>query len=229
LERGHFREIKRKPYIVCEKIYGERCLLVFKGCETVLFDKGVEPRSIIMTGVPKGTRNGTIFDGVLMPDSTFVIHDAVVVCGEDMKGLDLLSRLERIERFISGTIESRKNTVKLELRTFFTIKDIKYSHEQLYFMSVLDSKVFKWKMPEKYTVSFEVKNSTDLCVSGIFECVLEEPTDHDVIECRYEPSIMRWRPVRARKYPNNRKTFYHTLRAVHDNIRIPELVRSFTC
>ena len=105
--------------------------------------------------------------------------------------------------------------------------------------------LFKWKPRDQNTIDFKAKRWSDakwgLYVQErgtlVFESELstqqapEWVTEDSIVECQYmvEDEPRWWKPVTLRKdkvHPNNRRTFYNTLKNIREDIKWTEFVTS---
>jgi hypothetical protein len=99
--------------------------------------------------------------------------------------------------------------------------------------------MFKWKPQRKNTVDFALqrdcvrKGVWRLYVQDKGQLVYESETLQEedyfeegaIVECEYVPEAEAWRAIKRRldkTYPNNRRTFYATLRNIRENIQMEE-------
>ena len=93
IEYRHFGTLKARPYVVCEKTDGTRCMLMafmFQGRKVCLRVN----RALEMVMCPLNFRRpiyeGTILEGELYGDDTLMLYDALLVSGVPVGHLDFL-------------------------------------------------------------------------------------------------------------------------------------------
>lgn len=180
IERRHFNILCSQPYVVCEKTDGVRCMLLafmFEGrkicvCLNRALDMFLCPlnfRKSVYDG------NGTILEGELYNDKTFMIYDALIVNGKGVGHLDLLDRLKNIEELMKLLTVLKYDPIALKIKTFHLLIDFKTFMEDylptvtqdmdgLIFTPVktwvktgTHETMFKWKPREKNTIDFRMK------------------------------------------------------------------------
>lgn len=99
--------------------------------------------------------------------------------------------------------------------------------------------MFKWKERDKNTIDFqakwcEVQNRWNLFIQekGVLYYETDTVTDvplaeNCIVECQYmcDDEPMWWKPIHVRtdkKHPNNKRTFYKTLKNISENIQLHE-------
>ena len=180
IERKHFNTLCSQPYVVCEKTDGVRCMLLafmFEGrkicvCLNRALDMFLCPlnfRKSVYDG------NGTILEGELYNNETFMIYDALVVNGKGVGHLDFLDRLKHIEELMKLLTVLKYDPITLKIKTFHLLTDFKTFMEDylptvtqdmdgLVFTPVktwvktgTHETMFKWKPREKNTIDFQMK------------------------------------------------------------------------
>ena len=124
---------------------------------------------------------------------------------------------------------------------------INFNTDGLVFTPVEDSikigtheTMFKWKPRDKNTIDFQVKKRSDSLGLYIqekgtlfFQSILplEEWSlnEDDIVECQYmvDDPVPWWKPVGVRTdktYPNNRRTFFRTLKNISEDIQPCEFI-----
>ena len=184
IERKHLHLLTRNEYFACEKTDGTRIALVCcvvdgkKVAVTVNRAMDMTPVSLCM---PRGAFDGTILDGEMVQckngETHFMLYDAVMVTGKDIKKLNLRERLGEIEDFVDDIVQMPSDKFKIKLKKFYYMKNVKdliglvqsdgfpYPTDGLVFTPMYDpikigthDTMFKWKPREKNTVDFLVKN-----------------------------------------------------------------------
>jgi hypothetical protein len=194
--------------------------------------------------VPREFFNGTMLDGEMMSDGSYVVYDAVMIKGKSIKNYSFLKRLYYIHKLIKET--------PFHVKKFYLMKNFKYFLENattgysdgfiftpLYepVCVATQNTLFKWKAVDNITIDFMVKGGklwvqernvpvyvTDCQWAGMY-------TDGDIVECRYVDDV--WVPVKLRTdkdYPNSTKTFQNSLRSIRENVCVQDifLYRSIT-
>jgi len=227
IERSHFPLLKKNKYVVCEKSDGVRHLLVsfmFGDKKICVLVNRMFTITLVPLNLPKVAYQGTILDGELV-DTTFLIYDAVVVSGTNVKDFNLIERLQSAEKILMGVMRVKTNPVSLKMKTFCSLKEYDYNTvvsgtDGLIFTPVHESiktgtheTMFKWKPRDKNTIDFQFKrwdpqNKWGMYVLEkgrlVFESELlyiKSPdwiTDEDcIVECQYmcDEEPRWWKPI----------------------------------
>ena len=187
IERRHFKHFKNE-YYACEKTDGVRIALVCleingtKHCCTV--DRAMKFQPVVFKSIGKRAYNGTILDGEMVTTkdgkTMFMVYDAVLICGENVKGSNFKDRLDKIKIFIKSIMKMKSDPFLIKLKTFYNMSDIhklvekikcddfEYKNDGLIFTPVRDpirigthETMFKWKPRDMNTIDFIVKNRQD--------------------------------------------------------------------
>jgi hypothetical protein len=123
--------------------------------------------------------NGTILEGELYNDDTFMMYDALIVNGKGVGHLDFLDRLKHIEELMKLLTVLKYDPIALKIKTFHLLSDFKTFMEDylptvtqdmdgLIFTPVktwvktgTHETMFKWKPREKNTIDFQMKRVND--------------------------------------------------------------------
>ena len=184
IEYRHFKILQSQPYVVCEKTDGIRCMLLafmFEGKKVcVLLNRALDVYLCPLNFkrcVYEG--NGTILEGELYEENTFMIYDGLITAGKAIGQLDLLERLKNIEELIKNLTVLKYDPVKLQIKTFHLLQDFKTFMEDylpkvtqkidgLIFTPIktwvkigTHETMFKWKPREKNTIDFQMKKKGD--------------------------------------------------------------------
>lgn len=253
IERRHFVEFRKREYLVCEKTDGVRHMLV--SCEhegkrvTALVN-----RAFAMTPVSTMIPRGTILDGELVElkaggtRPVFLVYDAVVVKGLDVRRQPLTSRLEAARSLLKSVVRSTKDPFEIRVKTMIPLKDFvslaplesfPWVTDGLVFTPVPDpirmgthETLFKWKPRDRITIDFLVRNGRELFVQDrgteykeaeLHRGAYERFPDGSILECGY--GDLGWVPEKIRTdktYPNNRRTYFRTLVNLRENIQLAE-------
>lgn len=244
IERRHFALLKKSEYMVCEKMDGVRHLLVSTDEKKV----ALVDRSFHITPINYTLPKNTLLDGELVTRNdgkqVFLVHDAVMIRGEDLKECPLTERLEKSKALVR-TILSKSPFVTI-VKPMYPLKNLadlkhddNYITDGLIFTPVHEpirtgthETLFKWKPREHITIDFQVQDSTKLYIQErgrlILEAELHNTTgypDGTIVECDYGET--GWRVVRVRTdktYPNNRRTFLRTIVNLRENIQKDEFL-----
>ena len=243
IERRHFPALKRQPYVVCEKTDGVRYLLTCDETKTC----ALVNRAFEVTHVALNLPRGTILDGELVEchdaKKLFVVHDAVLVRGENVTQMPLTERLAKAKSVVRTIVRTAKSPFGLVVKTMTPLEDFNkvpteypYETDGLVFTPVNEpvrtgthETMFKWKPRDRITIDFLVRG-TDLYIQErgqlIKEVSIHGPhgyPDDTIIECDYRE--IGWTPVKVRTdktYPNNRRTYLRTLVNLRENIKREE-------
>jgi len=246
IERSHFGILRHSHYMVCEKTDGVRHMLVcfeFDGRKYCLLVNRAFEFKYTTLAVPRGT----ILDGELLGNE-FLVYDAVMIRGEDVKGLNLLKRLEKAKEL---QIPKTPGNVKVRVKPMYGLKDIRSveltpQSDGLVFTPLYEpvrmgthETLFKWK--PNNTIDFLVQQYESgvygLHIQGAMvkpltkDCAMgREPREFDgkIVECEYGKS--GWSIIKIREdktYPNNKRTYERTLVNIRENITLSELKSVF--
>ena len=213
IERRHFPYLKNNKYLLCEKTDGVRRALVCKNKETVLIDRKLDVTPIKIA-MPRSAREGTILDGELLDDGRFIVYDALVLSGVSVKDHKLTTRIKAIRAFVGGILQTPSNTVTIQLKRFFPIRDVyhfyteympklTYKTDGLVFTPIDEpmrkgthETMFKWKPRDMNTIDFQLKRKGDkwsMYIQDrgrlIFESIIQHNKDwmkeDMIVECQY--------------------------------------------
>lgn len=246
IERRHFPLLERQPYFVCEKTDGTRNLLVnFEG-STHLVNRSFESK-LVKVRIPKDT----ILDGELVvcknEKCLFMVHDAVVVKGENLVQRPLDYRLEAARKAIKTIIKTAHAEFEIRVKTMWPLESIKnvptefeYETDGLVFTPVQEpirtgthETMFKWKPRERITIDFSIMDGKKLYVQerGVpyLESELSRPVqipDGTIVECGYGKLGWFVEKIRTDKtYANNRRTYFRTIINIRESITLDEFYR----
>lgn len=179
IERRHFPTLARNDYVVTEKTDGLRqfvvALKIGQTRKSFIVNRAFD---IIEVPLRLGVRayEGTILDAELLGSQLYVF-DAVFMDGAPCGHLDFLTRLERIEQFMSSVISMTNDAYRLRLKQFHAFCDFttfadeylpSVSHEVkvdgVIFIPVREpvkmgthETMFKYKKLEKNTIDFKLE------------------------------------------------------------------------
>lgn len=243
VERVHIPYIKSHNYVVCEKTDGQRFMLAcftHDGRKYCLFVNRSFDMYIVSFSIPRNT----LLEGELVNDTMYMIYDGYMVASEDIRNLSYIDRLRKIEPVTKGPSTT---TIKLKMKTMWKLtslpeleqKQFPYKTDGYIFTPVDEpiklmthETMFKWKPLDKITIDFKVikrLGNYGLYVwhrgSYIYECDIHdgEKYNEKIVECRFSNGA--WIPVKIRTdkpMPNNRVTFFRTLRNIRENIQVSE-------
>ena len=187
IERRHMTLLNNNKYLACEKSDGTRIALVCLGWANkrycVAVNRSMNMR-VLKLSLPKSAYKGTILDTELVDTKSgkphLMVYDAVLISGTLVKNDNLTQRLEQTQRFVSGIMKLKSDTVVIKLKTFYPldtmdklIHDVRgnkfeYENDGLIFTPINEpvrmgthETLFKWKERDKNTIDFLVKNRDD--------------------------------------------------------------------
>lgn len=250
IERQHFSILKKNEYLVCHKMDGTRHLLVsfeIDGVKKVALMNRAFQTTYLSYTLPKDT----ILDGELVKRNdgkdVFLVHDAVMIRGEDVKHLSLVERLDKA-RTLVRSIMSKTPFVTLvktmiPLSDIGSLKDEPYETDGLIMTPIHEpvrsgthETMFKWKPRHRITIDFMIRNGNELYIQErgrlMHEAFLYGTRnmipDGTIVECEYSDN--GWSIVKLRDdktYPNNRRTFLRTLVNLREDIQLKEFIDLF--
>jgi hypothetical protein len=252
IERRHFVEFKKREYFVCEKTDGVRHMLVSCEHDTKRVTALVN-RAFAMAPVCTMIPRGTILDGELVElkaggKPVFLVYDAVVVKGVDVRRMPLDRRLEAARGLLKSVIRSTKDPFEIRVKAMIRMRDFASLPPLEDFPWVTDGLVFtpvpepirmgthetlfKWKPRDRITIDFSVRNGRELFVQDRGTEYKEAELhlrnrmsipDGAILECGY--GDLGWFVEKRRTdktYPNNRRTYFRTLVNIRENIQQSE-------
>lgn len=238
IERVHLPLLRKQPYVVCEKTDGTRYFLAcvtFEEKKFTIFVNRAFDMFIVSLPVPRNT----LIDGEMV-NGKFMIFDAVIVNGTDLRALDYISRLKAAEAVTRGPPTKLRLVMKKmwPLSGFKQLTDQKFEYDtDGYIFTPVNEPIrmethetmFKWKPLDRITVDFMVISNT-LCVwdrkHGMVRIQPIAPGyETEIVECAFKNK--QWVPVKVRKdksHPNNRRTYLRTIVNINEDIKPEEFV-----
>jgi hypothetical protein len=191
-------------------------------------------RKLHMNAVQLAIPRNTILDGEMIGD-TFMIFDAVMVNGKDIRNLNYLDRLREAETAIRGP----QFKIRLKMKTMWPssaaaeVWSKNPEADGLIFTPVDDpvrmethDTMFKWKPIDRITIDFKVHQGW-LCIwdrgEGMIKVQKTTAKESTILECKLVSD--QWVPVKVREdkdMPNNRRTMMRTLVNLREKIDINE-------
>ena len=238
--------------LVCVEVARQRrAVLVNRALEMRVVPLALPPSAY------KGTiLDGEVYEGTMLAYDALFVDGAPVGHLNFLDRLDRMENLiKRIIVMKSDVFKLRLKTFHVvdDMHVFLDdyLPTVKEKIDGLVFTPVNEpmrigthETMFKWKPKEKNTVDFALQR--DCVRRGVWrlyvqdkgqlvyesETLQEEPYFEEgaIVECEYVPEIERWRAIKRRTdktYPNNRRTFYATLRNIKEDIRVEEFRELF--
>jgi len=253
IERRHFALLKRQPYFVCEKTDGVRQFLVSTPEGTFIVNRAfqVEP---VKVKIPKDT----LLDGELVrlknQKMAFVIHDAVLVKGENVMNLTLDQRLEKARSVTKCIIKTATAPFEVRVKKMYRLfeepipdlNSFDYETDGIVMTPIEEpvrmgthETMFKWKPRERITIDFQIQNGFELFVQDRGELYKEaelhlshqrrDLPDGTIVECGYGDLGWFVEKVRTDKtHANNRRTYFRTIVNIRENIQLAEITTGGT-
>jgi len=201
--------------------------------------------------LPKSAYLGTVLDGELL-DREFIVYDAVCVSGQSVAKNCLLDRYGEAEKFIKGILKVKTDPFVVRLKELFLFNEFQDFLQKYKTFKYVDGIIltpnddpirtgthetlFKWKPRDLNTIDFQMKkdkNRWNMFVQDAGNLIFESEipiegsptwiTEDCIAECQYVNG--KWKPIHLRedkKHPNNRRTFYRTLKNISEDIKIEE-------
>ena len=251
IERCHFGLLKKQPYLVCEKTDGVRLMLVCfehngkKIC--ALVNRAFEAHTASLT-IPRDT----VLDGELVQQKTgrwlYLVYDAVVVKGEDVRAKPLTERLAMANKTTRLIIKSAKDPFEVKTKSMFQLEKISempvldafpYETDGVVFTPINEpvrmgthETMFKWKPRDRITIDFYFRDNilhiqdrgNFVRIATLYPPVAYPPGT--ILECGYGET--GWYVVKVRTdktHPNNKRTYHRTIVNLRENILIEELMK----
>jgi len=249
IERRHFALLRRQPYFVCEKTDGVRQFLIGNSDGTFIVNRAFQVEAVKIR-IPKDT----LLDGELVKlkneKMAFVIHDAVIVKGEDLMNLPLDQRLEKARGVIKAIIKTAAAPFEIRVKKMYKLfeeqipdlNSFDYETDGIVMTPIREpirmgthETMFKWKPRERITIDFQLKNGLDLFVQDRGELYKEaelhngnkrqDLPDGAIVECGYGDLGWFVEKVRTDKsHSNNRRTYFRTIVNIRENIQLSEIM-----
>ena len=239
IEKKHIPSLSRTPYLVCEKTDGVRHFLV---CFTDSQNRKIcalVNRSFEFALFPLTVPRDTLLDGELLGND-FIVHDAICIQGEDVRQMNLVDRLKRVNSLARAIIPIQKLRVSCKHMIPYTdMKNLKLSdHNDGVIFTPVNEPVrmgthrtlFKWKPRDKITVDFHMDTHGVIHIQNESKlmpvCRLESiPSAPCIVECSYDGTKWVQEKIRTDKsHPNNKRTFDRTMINIRENIELCDLV-----
>jgi hypothetical protein len=245
IERRHFPLLLKQPYLVCEKTDGVRHLLL--SCEDGVF---IMNRAFKTEQVKIRIPKDTLLDGELVTAKNgkvlFMVYDAVVVKGDDLKEAPLTTRLDAARKVAKAIIKTAGAPFEIRIKNMSALGSLpdldsfEYETDGLVFTPVNEpirtgthETMFKWKPRDRITIDFQIFNGDQLYVQDRGQPYLEaelhlkhkrmDIPDGTIVECGYGDlgwSVEKTRPDKT--YANNRRTYFRTIINIRENIQFSE-------
>lgn len=240
--------LKRQPYFVCEKTDGVRQFLISNTEGTFIVNRAFQVESVKIR-IPKDT----LLDGELVKlknqKMAFVVHDAVLVKGENLMDLPLDQRLEKARGVTKAIIKTATAPFDVRVKKMYRLfeepipdlNSFDYETDGIVMTPIREpirmgthETMFKWKPRERITIDFELKNGNDLFVQDRGELYKEAELhmrnqynnlpDGTIVECGYGDLGWFVEKVRTDKtHANNRRTYFRTIVNIRENIQLNEI------
>lgn len=253
IERRHFPWLKRQPYFVCEKTDGVRQFLISNEDGVFIVNRAFQMEPVKIR-IPKDT----LLDGELVKlkneKMAFVVHDAVLVKGENLMDHPLDQRLAKAGVVVKAIIKTATAPFEVRVKKMYrlfeeSIPDLNsfpYETDGIVMTPVNEpirmgthETMFKWKPRDRITIDFQLKNGTELFVQDRGELYKEaalhlrhqrkDLPDGSIVECGYGDLGWFVEKVRTDKtHANNRRTYFRTIVNIRENIQLSEITGGTT-
>jgi len=209
IERRHFPWLKRQPYFVCEKTDGVRQFLISNEDGVFIVNRAFQMEPVKIR-IPKDT----LLDGELVKlkneKMAFVVHDAVLVKGENLMDHPLDQRLAKASGVVKAIIKTATAPFEVRVKKMYrlfeeSIPDLNsfpYETDGIVMTPINEpirmgthETMFKWKPRDRITIDFQLKNGTELFVQDRGELYKEaelhlrhqrkDLPDGAIVECGY--------------------------------------------
>lgn len=239
LEKKHITMIRTNNYFVSEKTDGIRMGLICIGKTAILVDRKMKSTPVHFY-IPDEFYNGTMLDGEMMSDGTYVVYDMIMICGKNIRNLHFNTRLYYMHKYL--------HSLPVVIKKFYLLKNIRYLLQNLsskkadgLIFTPCDEPVkiathntmFKWKSVENITIDFRTENGKIYLQNRNVPVYVTKPLwaneypDNTIVECSFSNNT--WKPIKVRTdkdYPNSVKTFDRTMKSIRENITIQYLQHS---
>lgn len=237
LQKRHIRMLYNNNYYVSEKVDGVRMALVFNSNFVGFVNRKFDTIPVNFE-VPDEFKRGTILDGEMLDDGTYMVYDVIVICGISVKNLNFNMRLFYINTYLKE--------LPIKIKKFYSINNINFLLDNLSSSSMdgliftpwdepvrigTHNNMFKWKPLYKITIDFRTENGNIYIQSRNRPVYVDSPEwandypDNSIIECYY--SNNKWIPIKIRNdkdYPNSVSTFNNTLMSIKEDVSVQDIL-----
>ena len=238
LERRHLRKLRHRNYFVSEKTDGIRMGFICKGDTAAFVNRRLEMKPVNFD-IPKEMYKGTMLDGEMLVDGTYVVYDAVIIRGVCIKDYNFNERLYYMRKLLTN--------LPFSIKKFYFVNNIKYllnnlssrASDGLIFTPwdepvrvATNKNMFKWKPLKDITIDFRIDGGK-LYIQDRNSPVYVTATswasdypDDTIIECSFVNG--EWTPLKIRTdkdYPNSTRTFDSTMKSIKENVTIQDILR----
>lgn len=248
IERRHFSELKKQPYLVCEKTDGLRNLLVSTPDGVIALVNRANVVVPIKIKVPKDT----LLDGELVQLKNsdqwiFSVYDAIKIKGESVMHLPLDQRLSKTAALVQRIIKMSGAPFEIHVKKMIRFENMKelpdlntfpYETDGIVFTPINEpvrtgthETMFKFKPLEKITIDFYIKDGKDLHIQDKHvllrkgTCAKQDIKDGTIVECGFVDGSWVFEKIRAdKKYPNNLRTYLRTCVNIGEDIQMSEFI-----
>jgi hypothetical protein len=238
---------------VCEKTDGVRQFLVSNDDGVFIVNRAFQTEPVKIR-IPKDT----LLDGELVKlknqKMAFIVHDAVLVKGENLMDAPLDQRLSKASGVVKTIIKTATAPFEVKVKKMYRLfeepipdlNSFPYETDGIVMTPVNEpirmgthETMFKWKPRERITIDFELKNGTELFVQDRGELYKEaelhlrhqrkDLPDATIVECGYGDLGWFVEKVRTDKtHANNRRTYFRTIVNIRENIQLSEITGGTT-
>jgi hypothetical protein len=182
IERRHFPILKENEYVACEKTDGVRymCILTkYEDKKLCVFVNRKLDIFLVSLHFLRTSYDGTILDGELVKNKKngkwyYLVYDAVMINGEDVKNLNLNERISKSQTVVDGIKKLTKDPITIKMKKFHTMNNLKnfcenyldkldFNTDGLVFTPIDDpirigthETLFKWKPGDQNTIDFQL-------------------------------------------------------------------------
>jgi len=282
IETKDFSKLKDYKYYVSLKLDGYRFLMYFikdknEKNQCIIMNRALNFYNINIDAEDT-IYNGTLLDGeVLFNKDTnewdFYIHDALILCGNKINKLSHSIRLSDTRCCIESLVNfnNKRNTLNMKVKDFYEFDEfdsfieniynksnnndgIIFMPENLPVISGTQYSMLKWKMQEKHTFDFLIKETNFGLEAHVFHMgnlklfanihnstpegtyfieqakKLKNFKNEGIVECSFNKNTNNFTPVLIRTdktHPNSLRTIERTLFNITENIQIKDFIEIY--
>ena len=237
LEKRHIPILHNRHYFISNKLDGIRMGFICSNDKVFFINRKMDIFPVDFR-VEREFFKGTMLDGEMMSDGTYIVYDAVMICGHVIRNYNMIKRLTFIYKYVKK--------LPFKIKKFYLFHNHKYFLENIYthdadgiiftpideaYKHSTNDKLFKWKPVKNITVDYAVKNGNTYIQDRnnlVFVDSHEWCNDYDdgsIIECEYINNV--WTPVKIRSdkdYPNSVITYNKIMLNIRENIKISDII-----